>query len=78
MDVSILVPGHGPVGNHESIVPQRKYLAALIDGVKAGIRRGQSADAIAETLDLTSFHPNGEDVARNQVSIRAVYAKLNK
>ena len=78
MDVAILIPGHGPVGNHESIVPQRKYLAALIDGVKAGIRRGQSADAIAESLDLTSFHPNGEDVARNQVSIRAVYAKLNK
>lgn len=78
MDVGILIPGHGPVGNHESILPQRKYLAALIDGVKAGIRRGQSGDAIAESLDLTSFHPNGEDIARNQVSIRAVYAKLNK
>lgn len=78
MDVAILIPGHGPVGNHDSIVPQRKYLAALVDGVKAGIRRGQSADVIAESLDLTSFHPNGEDVARNQVSIRAVYAKLNK
>jgi len=78
MDVAILIPGHGPVGNHESIVPQRKYLAALIDGVKAGIHRGQSADAIAESLDLTSFHPNGKNVARNQVSIRAVYAKLNK
>ena len=51
---------------------------ALIDGVKAGIRRGQSADAIVESLDLTSFRPNGEDVARNQVSIRAVYAKFNK
>ena len=78
MDVAVLIPGHGPVGNHESIGPQRKYLAALLDGVKAGIGRGQSADAIAESLDLTSFHPNGEDVARNQVSIRAVYAKLNR
>ncbi len=78
LDVAILIPGHGPVGNHESIVPQRKYLTALVDGVKAGISRGRSADAIAESLDLTSFHPNGEDVARNQVSIRAVYAKLNK
>ena len=42
MDVAILIPGHGPVGNHESIVPQRKYLAALIDGVKAGIRTGRA------------------------------------
>jgi cyclase len=78
MDVAILIPGHGPIGNHDSILPQRKYLAALIDGVKAGIRRGQSADALAESLDLTSFHPNGEDVARNQVSIKAVYEKLKK
>ncbi|HKA02431.1 MAG TPA: MBL fold metallo-hydrolase [Candidatus Solibacter sp.] len=78
LDVGILIPGHGPLGNHESILPQRKYLAALIDGVKAGVGRGQSADAIAESLDLTSFHPNGEDLARNQVSIKAVYAKLKK
>jgi cyclase len=78
MDVAILIPGHGPIGNHDSILPQQKYLAALIEGVKAGIRSGQSADAVAESLDLTSFHPNGEDVARNQVSIKAVYAKLKK
>jgi cyclase len=78
MDVATLIPGHGPIGNHDSILPQRKYLAALIDGVRAGIRNGQSADAVAESLDLTSFHPNGEDVARNRVSIKAVYAKLNK
>jgi glyoxylase-like metal-dependent hydrolase (beta-lactamase superfamily II) len=78
MNVAILIPGHGPIGNHDSILPQRNYLAALIDGVKSGIRRGQSADAVAQSLNLTGFHPNGEDVARNQVSIKAVYAKLNK
>ncbi len=78
MDVATLIPGHGPIGNHASILPQRKYLAALIDGVKAGISKGQSADALASSLDLTNFHPNGEDVARNQVSIKAVYAKMKK
>jgi cyclase len=76
IDVLTLVPGHGPIGNHESIAPQRKYLTALIDGVRAGIRRGENADQIAQSLDLTSVHPNGEDVTRNQVSIKAVYSKL--
>jgi cyclase len=78
MDVTILVPGHGPIGNHDSIMPQRKYMAAMVDGVKAGIGHGQSADAIAQSLDLTGIHPNGEEGARNQVSIKAVYAKLKK
>lgn len=78
MNVAMLIPGHGPLGNHDSITPQRNYLVAMIDGVKAGIGRGQSAEAIAQSLDLTNIHPNGEDVTRNQVSIKAVYAKLMK
>ena len=78
MDIAILVPGHGPVGNHGSIAPQRKYLSALIDGVKAAIGRGETAHALAESFDLTSHQPNGEDIERNKISIEAVYAKLKK
>ena len=78
MDVVTLIPGHGPPGNHDSIAPQRAYLAAIIDGVQAGIRRSESADQIAQSLDLTRLHPKGDDAARNQVSIKAVYAKLKK
>jgi cyclase len=76
LDVTTLVPGHGPIGNRDSIAPQRRYLTAMIDGVRAGMRRGENADQLAQSLDLTGFHPNGEDVARNQVSVRAVYSKL--
>jgi glyoxylase-like metal-dependent hydrolase (beta-lactamase superfamily II) len=78
VDAGQLVPGHGPIGSHESIAPQRAYMAALVDGVKAGIQRGESADEIARKLDLTGIHPNGEDKARNEVSIKAVYAKLKR
>lgn len=78
VDAAQLVPGHGPIGTHASIAPQRAYMAALVDGVKAGIRRGESADEIAKKLDLTGIHPNGEDRARNEVSIKAVYAKLKR
>lgn len=78
MDFRTLVPGHGPVGNHDSIAPQRQYLSALVEGVKAGIRKGQTAEQIAHSLDLTGIHPNGEDVARNKASIPPVYAKLKR
>jgi len=78
MNVAMLVPGHGPLGNHDSIAPQRKYISAMIDGIRAGIRKGQTADQIAQSLDLTGIHPNGEDNARNQPSIKSVYLKLKK
>ena len=78
MDIAILVPGHGPIGNRGSIAPQREYLSNLIDGVKAAIRSGESADSLAESFDLTNHRPNGQDVERNKISIKAVYAKLKK
>ncbi len=77
-DVATLVPGHGPIGGHNAIAPQRLLFTTMIDGIRAGIARGESADHIAQSLDLTGIHPNGEDVARNQASIKAVYAKLKK
>jgi glyoxylase-like metal-dependent hydrolase (beta-lactamase superfamily II) len=78
IDVKTLVPGHGPLGNHDSIMPQRAYLEGLINGVQKGIDRGQTADQIAQTLDLTNFKPNGLDIERNKVSIQAVYGKLKR
>jgi cyclase len=78
MDISTLIPGHGPIGNRGSIAPQRTYLAAMIDGVRAGIVKGQSADEVSRTLDLTQYHPHGDNAAGNRVSIRAVYAKLKR
>jgi hypothetical protein len=44
--------------------------------VRAGIARGASADQLAKEIKLTDHKPWGQDVARNDVSIRAVYAKL--
>jgi cyclase len=76
MDIATLIPGHGPIGNRASIQPQRKYLAAMIEGVKTGIAAGKSADEVSQSLDLTSHHPNGDNAAGNRVSIRAVYNKL--
>ncbi len=73
-----VVPGHGVLGDKQALAGQRAYLAAMITGVRSGIARGESADQLAESLDLTRYAPWGADKARNIPSIRAVYAKFKK
>ena len=77
-DVAQLVPGHGLLGDKQALAGQRAYLQGMIEGVRAGIARGQSADQLAEALDLTGFSPWGADKTRNAPSIKAIHAKLKK
>jgi cyclase len=75
-DVAIVIPGHGAQGTVAAIRGNRAYLADMINQVRAGIERGASADQLAKEIKLTNHKPWGQDETRNQVSIRAVYAKL--
>jgi hypothetical protein len=50
----------------------------MINGVRDGIQKGATADQLAKQLDLKRHNPWGQDAARNEVSIRAVYAKLSR
>lgn len=77
-DVVKLIPGHGGQGSTETLRGQRAYLADMINGVRDGIGKGTTADQLAKQLDLSSHNPWGKDASRNEVSIRAVYAKLNR
>lgn len=78
MDITTLIPGHGGIGNRDSITPQRAYIAAMIEGIEKGIKQKKTAGEIADSLDLTKITPNGSDAARNRTSILAVYPKLKK
>ncbi len=75
-DVQILIPGHGAQGGIEMIRSQRAYIAAMIEGVRTGIQKRQSAADLERSLDLTGYKPQGADAKKNAPSIRAVYAKL--
>ena len=77
-DVAQVVPGHGLLGDKQALIGQRAYLAAMIDGVRAGMARGESADQLAESMDLTRYSPWGADKSRNAPSIRAIYAKVRR
>lgn len=76
-DVTTLIPGHGGKGTTDTLRGQRAYLADIINGVRDGVAKGLDGEQVARQLDLTRHNPWGQDKARNQVSIRAVYAKLN-
>jgi cyclase len=77
-DVTVLIPGHGGKGTTDTLRGQKAYLADMIKGVRAGIAKGLTGEQLAKQLDLKGHNPWGQDQARNQVSIRAVYAKLKK
>lgn len=77
-DVGVLIPGHGGQGTTETLRGQRAYLADMINGVRAGIQKGATADQLAKQLDLKKHNPWGQDEARNETSVRAVYAKFIK
>jgi quinoprotein relay system zinc metallohydrolase 2 len=47
-----VVPGHGPVGTDltQMLAPERRYLTALVDGVRAALAKGQSLDDATRTV----------------------------
>jgi glyoxylase-like metal-dependent hydrolase (beta-lactamase superfamily II) len=77
-DIAVLVPGHGEVGNANTIRLQRNYLAAIISGVRGAIEKHTAEADLEKSLDLTGYAPHGANVPHNQACIRAVYAKLSK
>jgi cyclase len=77
-DVTVLIPGHGGKGTTDTLRGQRAYLADMINGVRDGMAKGLTGEQLAKQLDLKRHNPWGQDQARNEVSIRAVYAKFSK
>jgi glyoxylase-like metal-dependent hydrolase (beta-lactamase superfamily II) len=76
MDVMTVVPGHGALGTAETLRGQRAYIAAIVNGVRAGIQRGASLEQLQKELDFSKHVPWGQNAASNQNSIRAVFNKL--
>jgi glyoxylase-like metal-dependent hydrolase (beta-lactamase superfamily II) len=77
-DAGIVIPGHGPQGTVATLRGNRAYLAEMINQIRAGMARGATGEQLAKEIKLTQFQPWGQDQARNDVSIKAVYAKLKK
>lgn len=49
LDITIIAPGHGPIGAPDAIGAMRRYLADIQQIAQAGVAAGQSADELAAT-----------------------------
>jgi glyoxylase-like metal-dependent hydrolase (beta-lactamase superfamily II) len=54
MQVSRVVPGHGPMTQDlaQALMPERRYLQALVDGVRAELAQGESEQHAIEHVAL--------------------------
>jgi glyoxylase-like metal-dependent hydrolase (beta-lactamase superfamily II) len=75
-DANIVAPGHGVLGNLETIRGQRDYLADMLRQVEAGIQAGKSVETLAEEINLTRYQPFGAEPRRTAGQVRSMYRKL--
>lgn len=75
-DVSMVVPGHGGIGDTSTIKLQRAYLASLLDQVRRGIAAGKTADQLVKEIDLSAYGSYGANTVSNVRSIRNMYRRL--
>ena len=76
-DIKTVVPGHGGVGDLDTLRQQREYLADMVSQVRAGIQAGKTADQVASGIDLSKHGTFGANAQANSNSARAVYRKLS-
>jgi phosphoglycerate dehydrogenase-like enzyme/glyoxylase-like metal-dependent hydrolase (beta-lactamase superfamily II) len=68
LDVELVCPGHGPLAGRELLEKQKRYFVELRREVQKGLGAGQTAEEIAERIDLpwykewTSVKPAGDNV----------------
>ncbi len=78
MNPVIVIPGHGLQGTVDSLRGQQAYLAAVYDGVRAGIEMGTTVEQLQSSIDLSDHKPWSDDAMRNRAAILAAYQKLKK
>ena len=69
MDVALIVPGHGEVGDKRVVREATKFIQECIDAVTKAINQGMSKEVAANTISfeeaLTAIHPGSEQQRSN-------------
>jgi glyoxylase-like metal-dependent hydrolase (beta-lactamase superfamily II) len=63
-----IIPGHGPIATPDDLVRYRKYVAALWDHVRAGVKAGKSKQEIEKGFDATPYRLSNLMVALTSLS----------
>ena len=77
-DATVVIPGHGSPGTVATLRQQRAYLAGMLDQVRSGLRKGKTADQLAQEIDVSGYGSFGVNAELNRSSIRAIYRKLSR
>lgn len=75
-DVKTVLPGHGSPGTRKTLLGQRKYIADILQQVRAGVRAGKTAHQLVREIDLSKDGSWGANAVGNARFIRAVYRKV--
>ena len=78
MKPAIVIPGHGLQGTVASLRGQRDYLAAIYNGVRSGIAKGEKLEQMQTSIDLSSQKPWSDNPTRNAAALHAMYQKLTQ
>lgn len=77
LSVDVLVPGHGPVGDHGAIAAQRAYWQTMLDLCRDALASGKSEDEAAETPIPAAYNGWGFPSGFSQTA-RAIYVYLRE
>ena len=73
IDFDVLVPGHGPLGNRQSVTAFRNYLEDLRDQVTVLAREGKSVDEVKRTVNLDKYKGWAGFEQMSQLNIEGMY-----
>ena len=73
IDFNVLVPGHGPLGNRQSVTAFRNYLEDLRDQVTVLAREGKSVDEVKRTFNLDKYKAWAGFEQMSQLNIEGMY-----
>jgi glyoxylase-like metal-dependent hydrolase (beta-lactamase superfamily II) len=73
IDFDVLVPGHGPLGNKQSVRAHREYLEDLRNQVLALAREGKSVDEVKRAVNLDKYRSWSGFEQMGQLNIEGMY-----
>ncbi|MCC7009467.1 MAG: MBL fold metallo-hydrolase [Acidobacteria bacterium] len=75
-NVKTVVPGHGAIGDVETLRRQSAFLKDLWAKVSAGKKAGKTLDELLKEIDLSSHGDWAADAQQNQAAIRQTFRRL--
>ncbi len=76
IDFDILLPGHGPVGEHADVAAFRGYVEALRDEVLAHLRAGRTLEETQSLVTLDAYSDWGQYEAWLPLNVAGMYQRL--